>query len=87
MRGDLGPGDFSATRDSAGRRRTGAEAVAARRMRGRQLIGAVREGGRGGARSGGEALVPVVQAADLWQADHFADLGRHDRAGGGARPC
>jgi hypothetical protein len=28
-------------------------------------------------------VVPVVQAADLWQADHFADLGRYDRAGGG----
>ena len=34
-------------------------------------------------RSGGPALVSVVQAADLWQLDYVADLGRHDRAGGG----
>jgi len=36
-----------------------------------------------GARSGSEAFVPVVQAADLWQADHLTDLGRHDSARGG----
>ena len=30
--------------------------------------------------SGGEALVPVVQAADLGQLDHVAGLRRHHRA-------
>ena len=44
-------------------------------MRGWQLLGAVAEGGARGARSGGEAVVPVVQAADLWQTDHTMEHG------------
>ena len=58
----------------------------ARRMRGWQLIGAVHEGERAGSEVRRRAVVPVVQAADLWQADHFADLGRHDRGWRRARP-
>jgi|SRR5450631_507183 len=34
-------------------------------------------------RASGRALVPVVQAADLWPAADLADVGRHGRAGGG----
>ncbi len=34
-------------------------------------------------RSGGQTLVSVVQATDLWYLDHLADLGRHHRARSG----
>ena len=75
MQGDLGPGDSSATRDSAGCGEQVHMPWRARWMRGQQTVGAAHEDGPPGARSGGEALVPVVQAVDLWQGDYVADLG------------